>query len=97
MYSYEDRILTVKLFIKLGKRTGATIRQLSFPTKNSLKSWHAEDERCLDLPRGYETRSRSTHRPKGKKLSGTISNTVATLPLPSRRWATRAGFVACLD
>lgn len=28
MYSYEDRIRAVKLYIKLGKRTGATIRQL---------------------------------------------------------------------
>lgn len=54
MYSYEDRIRAVKLYIKLGKRTGATIRQLGYPTKNSLKSWHAEYERCLDLPRGYE-------------------------------------------
>jgi transposase-like protein len=28
MYSYEDRIRAVTLYIKLGKRTGATIRQL---------------------------------------------------------------------
>ena len=27
MYSYEDRIRAVKLYIKLGKRLGATIRQ----------------------------------------------------------------------
>jgi hypothetical protein len=31
MYSYEDRILAVKLYIKLGKRTGATIQQLGYP------------------------------------------------------------------
>ena len=53
MYSYEDRIRAVKLYIKLGKHTGATIRQLGYPTKNSLKSWHDEYERCLDLSRGY--------------------------------------------
>ena len=53
MYSYEDRIRAVKLYIKLGKHTGATIRQLGYPTKNSLKSWHEEYERCLDLSRGY--------------------------------------------
>ena len=50
MYSYEDRIRAVKLFIKLGKRTGLTIRQLGYPTKNSLKNWHLEYERvtiCL--------------------------------------------------
>jgi putative transposase len=27
MYSYEDRVRAVKLYIKLGKRTAATIRQ----------------------------------------------------------------------
>jgi putative transposase len=29
MFSYEDRIRAVKLYIKLGKRLGATIRQLA--------------------------------------------------------------------
>ena len=38
MYSYEDRIRAVKLYIKLGKRTGAAIRQLGYPTKNALKT-----------------------------------------------------------
>ena len=42
MYLYEDRIRAVKLYIKLGKRTGPTIRQLGYPTKNALKSWHRE-------------------------------------------------------
>ena len=53
MYSYEDRVRAVKLYIKLGKRTGATIRQLGYPTKNSLKSWHEEYEQRLDLSPGY--------------------------------------------
>ena len=34
MFSYEDRIRAVKLYIKLGKPPGATIRQLGYPTKN---------------------------------------------------------------
>lgn len=37
MYSYEDRIHAVILYIKLGKRVTATIQQLGYPTKNSLK------------------------------------------------------------
>lgn len=53
MYSYEDRIRAVKLYIQMGKRSGATIRQLGYPTKNSLKSWYEEYERRLDLPAGY--------------------------------------------
>jgi transposase InsO family protein/transposase-like protein len=53
MYSYEDRIRAVKLYIELGKRTGATIRKLGYPTKNALKSWHLEFEKGHDLPAGY--------------------------------------------
>ena len=52
MYSYDDRIRAVKLYIKLGKRTGATIRQLGYSTKNSLKSWHREFEPGEDFPTG---------------------------------------------
>jgi putative transposase len=53
MYSYEDRIRAVRLYLKLGKRIRATIRQLGYPTKNSLISWHQQCERFLDLPAGY--------------------------------------------
>ena len=52
MYSYEDRIRAVKLYIKLGKRTGATLRQLGYPTKNALKSWHRAYERGGDKASG---------------------------------------------
>ena len=68
MYSYEDRIRAVKLFIKLGKRTGATIRQLGYPTKNSLKVWHLEYERRHDLPVGY-VRSKSRYSREQKALA----------------------------
>jgi len=53
MYSYEDRVRAVRLYIKLGKRVAATIRQLGYPTKKSLKSWHLEYEQRRDLPAGY--------------------------------------------
>ena len=53
MYSYEERIRAVKFYIKLGKRIGPTIRQLGYPTKNSLKSWYREYERNRDLQVGY--------------------------------------------
>ena len=57
MYLHEERIRAVKLYIKLGKRTGPTIRQLGYPTKNSLKGWYREYERDRDLQVMY-TRSR---------------------------------------
>ena len=50
MYSYEDRIRAIRLYIKLGKRIGATLRQLGYPTKNALKSWHRKFEQGRDLP-----------------------------------------------
>lgn len=53
MYSYEDRIRAVQLYLKLGKRIRATIRQLGYTTKNSLKAWHREYEQCHDLRAGY--------------------------------------------
>ena len=56
MYSYEDRIRAVKLYIKLGKRLRPTIRQLGYPTKNALKGWYQEYEQRLDLPVGYAGR-----------------------------------------
>ena len=40
MYSYEDRIRAVELYIKLGKRTSPTIRQLGYPTKNAFPDGH---------------------------------------------------------
>ena len=49
MYSYEDRIRAVELYIKLGKRLRATIRQLGYPTKNSLIGWYREYERSREL------------------------------------------------
>ena len=45
MYSYEDRMRAVQLYIKLDKRISATLRQLGYPTKNSLKAWYREYER----------------------------------------------------
>jgi hypothetical protein len=46
MYSHEDRIRTVLLYLKLGKCIRATIRQLGYPTKNSLLSRHRENAEC---------------------------------------------------
>ena len=68
MYSYEDRVRAVKLYIKLGKRIAATIRQLGYPTKNALKSWHREFERCCDLPMRY-VRSKPKYSVEQKKLA----------------------------
>ena len=60
MYSYEDRIRAVKLYIKLGKRIGPTNLQLGCLTKNPLKSWHRHYEHSRDLQVSY-VRSKQTY------------------------------------
>ena len=52
MYSYEGGSRAVQLYIKFGKRTGPTIRQLDYPTKRALKSGYREREPGRDLRAG---------------------------------------------
>jgi transposase InsO family protein/transposase-like protein len=82
MFSYEDRLRAVRLYIKLGKRLGLTIRQLGYPTKNALKTWYREYEQRLDLPAGYvrpprysqahKERAVEHHRDHGRCIAATI-------------------------
>lgn len=60
MYSYDDRLRAVRLFIKLDKRVGLTIRQLGYPTKNALKAWHRAFEQRQDLPMAYRREPKYT-------------------------------------
>jgi transposase-like protein len=53
MFSYEERIRAVKLYIEHGKRLSATIRQLGYQTKNTLIVLYREFERDRDLQVGY--------------------------------------------
>ena len=91
MYSYEERIRAVKLFIKLSKRTAPTIRQLGYPTKNALKSWFREFETLQDLRVVY-ARSRQKYS-DAQKLAAVqhyldhdrcIASTIRALGYPCR-------------
>ncbi|SDZ70678.1 hypothetical protein SAMN05518854_11522 [Variovorax sp. YR266] len=76
MSSYEDRIRAVELYIKLGKRVRPTIRQLGYPTKNSLKGWYNEYQQKLDLPAGYAgRRPKFSHYSPGGPISRPPLNT----------------------
>lgn len=68
MYSYEDQIRAVKLYLKLGKRTNATIVQLGYPTTNALKSWLREYERDGNLRVG-QARSKSKYSAEQKRAA----------------------------
>ena len=90
MYSYEDRLRAVRLYIKLGKRIGLTIRQLGYPTKNALLSWHREYEQRLDLPAGYVRQPRYSQAHKERAVGHYLDHgrciavTIKALGYPSR-------------
>lgn len=90
MYSYEDRLRAVHLYIKLGKRIGLTIRQLGYPTKNALKTWYREYEQHRDLPVGYVRSPRYSQAQKERAVEHylehgrCIAATIKMLGYPSR-------------
>jgi len=58
MYSYEDRLRAVQLFLRTGKNCKLTIRQLGYPTKNALKAWCVDFEQNGDVLKGYQRTNR---------------------------------------
>ncbi len=90
MYPYEDRVRAVRLYIKLGKRVAATICQLGYLTKNSLKSWHQEHEQRLDLHTGYARAPKYSQAQKELAVEHYlehgryVSATIKALGYPSR-------------
>lgn len=68
MYTYEERLRAEELHIKLGKRIRATIRQLGYPTKNSLRNWYQEFLERGDLPGAY-ARSKQKYSVEQKNVA----------------------------
>lgn len=68
MYSYEERLRAVKLYLKYGRRMKATIRELGYPTKNALKAWCEEFEEAGDIQAGY-VRSKSKYSEEQKNAA----------------------------
>ena len=90
MFSYDDRLRAVQLYIKLGKRVGLTILQLGYPTKNALKAWHRAYEQHDGLPECYVRHPKYTQAQKDLAVdhfdSGgrCIAVTIKALGYPSR-------------
>ena len=90
MYSYDDRLRAVQLYIKLGKRAGLTIRQLGYPTKNALKAWHRTYEQRQDLPAAYMRGPKYTLAQRQLAVDHFVANgrclaiTIKALGYPSR-------------
>ena len=90
MYSYEDRLRAVRLYVKLGKRIGLTIRQLGYPTKNALKGWYREYEQRQDLSAGYTRPAKFSQAQKARAVEHYIEHgqciavTIKALGYPCR-------------
>ena len=90
MYSYDDRLRAVQLYIKLGKRAGLTIRQLGYPTKNALKAWYRAYEQRQGLPRAYLRDPKYTPAQRELAVDHFVANgrclavTIKALGYPSR-------------
>jgi transposase InsO family protein/transposase-like protein len=90
MYSYEERLRAVPLYIKLDKRIGLTIRQLGYPTKNALKTWHREYEQSQKLRAGYTRPTKFSQAEKERAVEHCVEHgrciaaTIKALGYPSR-------------
>ncbi len=91
MYSYEDRIRAVRLYLELDRRLSVTLRMLGYPTKNSLLAWVREYESRHDLKPGYR-RERRQYDENQKRIAvehylkhgHCLAYTVRALGYPSR-------------
>ena len=52
MYSFEDRMRAVELYIKYGHSVADVIRELGYPNRGSLRNWFREFEESGDLRAG---------------------------------------------
>ena len=53
MYSYEDRMKAVKLYIKYDFSATDTIRELGYPNRKMLVRWYKEYKETGDLHKQY--------------------------------------------
>ncbi|MBA2134174.1 IS3 family transposase [Capillibacterium thermochitinicola] len=90
MYSYEDRIKAVKLYIKYDLSVADTIRELGYPTRNALIKWYKEYKEKGDLHTDYEREPKFSREQKQKAVDyylehgRCIRRTVRVLGYPSR-------------
>ena len=54
MYSYEDRVRAVQLYIKYDRSIADTIRELGYPSRSVLPRWYKECQANGDLRRKCE-------------------------------------------
>ena len=96
MFTYQQRIKAVELYIKYGLKAAATIRDLGYPTRRSLQSWYREYRDTGDLHRDITRKSRFTDKQKsaavdhflehGRNMAFTIRELGYPHPETLRQW-----------
>lgn len=100
MYSYEQRMTAVRLYIQYNHRAAAVVRELGYPNRHMLVRWFKEYEENGDLHKGYTNREKYTEEQKQTALQHYVSHgrcasqTMKDLGYPSppifRKWLNEA-------
>lgn len=96
MYSYEDRLRAIELYIEYGKMAAATVAALGYPSTKQLKRWYQIFKYSGGLPKRSGKKSKYSAQQRIKAIEHymrtgqSVSFTVRTLGYPSkpvlRRW-----------
>jgi transposase InsO family protein/transposase-like protein len=90
MYTYEDRMKAVRLFIDYDHQMSRVIQELGYPSRRALRDWYREFLESGDLHTWYPKRSHYSVRDRRAAVEyfwahgENISRTVASLGHPSR-------------
>ncbi len=90
MYSYEERVKAVELYVKCGLRASVVMRELGYPSKNTLKAWYREFSHTGRIKSSQERRPRYTEKQRKLAIAHylstgkSISFTIRVLGYPSK-------------
>jgi transposase InsO family protein/transposase-like protein len=90
MYSYEDRIKAVQLYIKYNRSAAATTHQLGYPSRKNLRRWYQTYVETGDLPERSRPKPKYSSEQKQKAVDYYFSHgcclarTKTTLGYPGR-------------
>ncbi len=100
MYTYEQRMAAVKLYLQYGRRGAPVIRELGYPDRHMLVKWVKEFESSGDLHRDLKREPKFSEAEKRKALQyyqehgQSIVVTIKALGYPSestfKRWLNEA-------
>lgn len=91
MYTYEERMNAIKLYIKYDLSVADTVRNLGYPNRNMLRRWYKEYQETGGLHKEYKKRPRHTQKQMQEAVNyylehgRNISRTIGVIGYPSSR------------